>query len=97
LTPDQKARIIVSDLQDQLSNSFDSAKAYVDVHPQYKDIWKTKVLPPFDIANTALKGAMKLAQQQQITPEQIYINLVPLLSKVISAAAEMGLTLPPFK
>jgi len=97
LTPDQKARIVVSDLQGQLGTAFDTAKAYVDVHPQYKDIWKSKVLPSFDVANTALAGAMKLAQQQQITPEQIYINIVPVLKKVIAAAAEMGLTLPSFK
>jgi len=62
LTPNEKARIVIGDIQGQLNGAFDSAKLQIG----YKPEWKTKVVPAFDVANKALAdvGVDAMVQNQ---------------------------------
>lgn len=90
LSPDEKARATVDMMQIQLEETFDQAKAYVELHPEYADVWKAKVVPAFDLANKALADAIELAQKEQITPADIRAKVNPLVNRVIIYLHEIG-------
>jgi hypothetical protein len=90
LTPDEKARIIINDLQTQLSNLWDTGKAYVDANPQYLDTWKQKIVPIFDTANKNLKVAITLSKMNQITPDMVYENIQPSINSIIVMLVQIG-------
>ena len=89
LTPDEKARVIINDLQSQLNTKFDEAKAIVTLKPEYQTIWKTEIVPAFDMANKALKSASILAQQGKMTPDEVYAQITPLIAKVVNLTAKL--------
>lgn len=90
LTPDQKARVVVNDLQNQLNTLFDTGKAYITANPQYQDKWKKQIVPAFDVANKSLLSAMNLAKSGQITPDQVYSQVQPVLNSVINLLVSIG-------
>jgi len=90
LTPDQKARVVLDELQTQLDQNFDLAKNYVDAHPEYAEVWKAEVVPTFDLANKALKDVMDLAQKGEITPEEVRSRVMPFVNKVVTYLVLMG-------
>jgi enamine deaminase RidA (YjgF/YER057c/UK114 family) len=90
LTPDQKARVIVNDLQQQLDQAFDTSKAYVALHPEYQATWQNEVVPAFDVANEAMKNVITLAQNGDITPDEVYEQIQPLLNKILALLASIG-------
>jgi hypothetical protein len=91
LTPDQKAQVIIGDLQGQLTNAFDQGKAYVAANPKYLDTWKTKAVPAFDQANKAIKAAIDLGKTKPLTPEYVYQTVQPRVVEAMSYLAAMGL------
>lgn len=90
LTPDQKARVVVNDLQNQLNTLFDTGKAYITANPQYQDKWKKQIVPAFDVANKGLLSAMTLAKSGQITPDQVYAQIQPVLNSVVNLLISIG-------
>jgi hypothetical protein len=90
LSTDEKARIVVGDLQTQLSNAFDTGKAYVTANPSKQAEWKAKVIPAFDVANKALASAATLAKEGKTTPDAVYAQVQPLLNAVIAALKSMS-------
>ncbi|MCL6542047.1 MAG: hypothetical protein K6T87_15940 [Roseiflexus sp.] len=94
LTPDEKARVIINDLQMQLSSLWDTGKAYVETNPKHQDVWKQKIVPLFDIANRNLKMVIVLAQTKQITPAEVYEVIQPSLNSIILLLVNIGAIKP---
>jgi hypothetical protein len=90
LTPDEKARVIVNDLQQQLNQAFDTSKAYVALHPEYQAKWQGEIVPAFDVANEAMENVILLAQGGDITPDEVYEQIQPLLNKILALLASIG-------
>jgi hypothetical protein len=91
LTPDEKARVVINDLQEQLDNAFETGKSYVIAHPEFTETWENDILPAFDVANTTLHGVIVAAQAgSTVTPEQVYDEVQPLVTKVINMLVSMG-------
>ena len=94
LTPDEKARIIVSDIQAQLNTLFDTSKAYVIANPKYQEKWRTQIIPAFDLTNESLASAMILAKAGKITPDQVYAQVQPILNSLITLLVSIGAVKP---
>jgi hypothetical protein len=90
LTPDEKARVVLNDLQSQLNTLFDTGKAYITANPQYQNKWKTQIVPAFDVANKSLASAMTLAKSGQLTPDQVYAQVQPVINSVINLLVSIG-------
>lgn len=90
LSADEKARIVINDLQGQLNTLFDTSRAYVTANPKYQVDWKTKIVPAFDVANKSLLSAMTLAKSGQITPDQVYAQIQPVMNSVINLLVSIG-------
>lgn len=91
LTPAEQSRIILDGMQSQLDNLFDTGKAYVVLHPEYSDTWKTKIAPAFSAANKSIAAAIKLSMSENITPAQVYETVQPLISEVINLLKSIGI------
>lgn len=94
LTPDEKARVVVNDIQAQLNTLFDTGKAYVMANPKYQDKWKKEIIPAFDLANKTLASANILAKAGKITPDQVYGQVQPVLNSVIALLVSIGAVKP---
>jgi len=90
LTPDEKARIIVSDLQGQLNNLFDTGKTYVTSKPEYQNIWKSTIVPAFDQANKSIATVIALGKTQTLTPDYVYSVVNPRLQEVLNYLVKIG-------
>ena len=90
LTPDQKARIIVNDLQDQLTHAFDTGKAYVTANPKYQDKWKAEIVPAFDVANKALASVIAVGKTKPLTPEFVYGQAQAVVNNVLNLLVQIG-------
>ena len=90
LDPDEKARIILNEGQDQLANLFVVGKTYVDANPEAKEAWQTKIIPVFDTANKTLAHAMALAQVEEITPAEAEAVIQPFLTDIFALLVELG-------
>jgi len=88
LTPDEKARVNINGLQDQLGAWFDAGKIFVDANPKYKEEWKTKVIPSVDLANQAIGAYIATKSNDSAAYKQI----LPLVSKVIATLSAWGIT-----
>ncbi len=53
-TEDEKARIILFGFQKSLKSSLELGVAYVNLHPEKKAEWQTKIIPMFDATNKIL-------------------------------------------
>lgn len=90
LTPDQKARIVINDIQDQLQGLFTNGKAYVTANPQYQTVWNTKIVPAFNVANTNLASIIGLSKTSSITPEMVYSAVQQSVNSVILLLTQIG-------
>jgi len=90
LTSDQKARVVLADLQSQLTNLFDTGEKYVLAHPEKRALWIEKVVPAFKVANDALKVSINLAKQGNITPSKVYAEIQPLIDSVQNLLVALG-------
>jgi len=93
LTRDEKARLITDGWQETLGDLWTEGKAYIAEHPQHQELWKEKVVPAFDIANTTLKDIIDLAQKEDITPQEVEDMMGPLLKKIYGYMAQLGIDL----
>jgi len=90
LTPDEKARIIIGDFQGQLDNLFDQGKAYVVAHPDKQELWKTKAIPAFSVANQSLASVITLGKTKPLTPDQVYAVVQANVNAVVTLLTQMG-------
>ncbi len=90
LTPDAKARIVISDLQGQLDNLFTQGKAYVTANPSKQVEWKNKVNPSFDVANKALADVIAIGKTKPLTPDFVYARVQNSINLVLSLLNTLG-------
>ena len=93
LTPDEKARVVIGDIQDQLDIMFDQAKIYFDAHPEHESVWVNDIVPAFKVANETIADVMALAQAEEITPQLVYSRISPFIAKIVNLVAKYGLIL----
>ena len=94
LTPDQKARIIINDIQGQLNNAFATGKAYVTAKPEYQEKWKTQIVPAFDVANKSLASVIAIGKTKPITPEFVYAQVMQNVTNVLNLLIQIGAIKP---
>lgn len=90
LTPDEKARIVIGDIQGQLDNFFTTGKAYVTANPKYQDKWKKEIVPAFDVANKALAGVITLSRTKPLTPDMVYATVQAQVNNVLALLIQIG-------
>ena len=90
LTPDQKARVVISDLQGQLNGLFDQGKAYVAAKPQHQALWKSQIVPAIDQANKAIKTVIDLGKIKTLTPDYVYLTINPRIAGVVAWLVQIG-------
>jgi len=90
LTPAEQSRVVLSGMQDQLNNLFDTGKAFIALHPEKAETWKTKIVPAFSAANHAIASAVTLCMTENVTPNDVYKAVQPLITEVINLLAEIG-------
>jgi hypothetical protein len=94
LTPDEKGRVVLNDLQTQLNTLFDTGKAFIIANPKHQETWKGQIVPAFDMANKALRVSIELSKTKPITPEQVYAQIQPLINSVITLLVSIGAVKP---
>lgn len=90
LTPDEKARVILDGMQEQLNGLWKTGNEYVAANPQYKDMWKINGIPAFDAANKSLKTTIEIAMTEKITPNVVYEKVQPAINGVIGFLVSIG-------
>lgn len=90
LTPDEKARIIINDLQDQLTHAFDTGKAYVTAKPEYQEKWKSEIVPAFDVANKTLASVITMGKTKPLTPDIVYNQVQGVVTNVLNLLIQIG-------
>jgi hypothetical protein len=90
LTPEQKAQIVISDLQGQLDNAFTQSKVMVMAKPELVDKWKTQIVPAFDVANKALASVIAVGKTKPLTPEFVYAQAQALVTNALNFAIQIG-------
>jgi len=86
LTPDEKARIIIGDIQAQLDGAFDSAKLQIGHKPE----WKTKAVPAFDMANKAIADVIKIGKTKPLDPAMVYMMVQTQVSNALNLCVQLG-------
>jgi len=94
LTPDQKARIVIDDLQGQLDNAFNQCLALVVAKPELRDKWKTQINPAFDLANKALGSVIAIGKTKPLTPEFVYAQVQTQITNALNFAIQIGAIKP---
>ena len=90
VTPDQEARIVLNQVQDNLTVLFDIGKTYVSANPQYQEAWKTKIVPTFDTANKSMAAALALAKEGKYTPADVQAKIMPVINSIVALLAQIG-------
>lgn len=85
LTPDERGRIVLSGVQDQLKIMWDSGQAYVKANPQYSEEWTKKIVPAFSTANQSVTLYVGMVSGGTMTAEAVMLKVEPL----IKALSEM--------
>ena len=93
LTPDEKARVILADMQGQLKNMFQLGKAYVEANPDKRAMWQKQVLPAIEASNRAIGVIMAGGATEKLTPDQIYFHCQMLIDTAFDAMRKMGVML----
>jgi len=94
LTPDEKARIVISDLQGQLTNAFDQGRAFIATKPELLPRWKSEIVPAFDVANKALASVIVIGKTKPITPELVYSQVQAQVTNVLNLLIQLGAIKP---
>lgn len=90
LTPDEKARVVINDLQGQLNGLFDTGKAYVVQKPEHQAMWKQTLVPAFDQTNKALRTVIDLGKTKPLTPEYVYQTVNPRINEIVAYLVKIG-------
>lgn len=90
LTPQEKSRIILNDMQEHLGSLFDTGKSYVVLHPEYQNKWKNDIIPAFSVTNRALASAIMLSKIGTTSPDEVYAQIQPLINTVSSLLFSIG-------
>ena len=90
LTPTEKSRLILGDLQDQLISLKRTGDAYCVIHPEALSEYQAKVLPAISVANKMIKSAILVAATDPVTPAQIYASIVPVINAVSDLLVRLG-------
>jgi len=90
LSPGDQAKIILNQAQDQLTDSFRIGRDYVKSRPEFDGVWKSQIVPGFDVANKSILAALNMAGTGVVTPEKVYAEVMPLVKAVLDKLVEIG-------
>jgi len=94
LTPADQAKVLLEQAQDQLTDNFRIAKEYIAARPQHDAVWEAEIVPAFDLANKAIKSALNLVVEGTITPDKVYVEVMPLVKIVVTKLVAIGAIKP---
>ncbi len=90
-TDDERARIVVSQTQKSLKLAFISAQTFIVSNPKYKDDWKNRVLPMFEVTNNILGDLIKKGQAgQKLTYLQVLVAVGSRVTDIITIIGGWG-------
>ncbi len=90
-TDDEKARIIVSQTQKSLESVAKLTAAVVEKNPQYKNDWKTKVLPMIETTNNILGDLIKKGKSgQKLTYLEVLAAVGGRVTEIINIVKGWG-------
>ncbi len=91
LTEDQRARVILSGIEDSNGILFDAGKVFITAQPRYALEWKGAAVPAFDQVNLVLADLeAQGAAGQQITMQMIVGNLQLRVADIVSIYTRWG-------
>lgn len=90
LTPDERGRIVLSGVQDQLRIMWNSGQAYVKANPQYAEEWTKKIVPAFSTANQAVIMYIGMVSGGTMTAEAVLIKIEPLVKAISDLLKGIG-------
>lgn len=91
LTLDEKSRVVLDGMQDQLDTSWKTGMDYVKKNPQYSQTWVTEITPAFSTANKKLAEYMGLVSAGTKTPVQALTEMEPFLGKITELMKKIGI------
>jgi hypothetical protein len=91
-TEDERARIVLNQMQMSLDTLLDTGAAYVAVHPEKKADWQQRVLPMFKSVNNMIGENIKLAKENQgkVTVAQVMAAIQPKITEIEAVAIAWG-------
>lgn len=90
-TDDERARIIIKQTQSSLKNVSILTATVVEKNPQYKDAWKTKVLPMIETVSDILGDLIKKGQAgQKITYLEVLAAIGGRVTDIIAIVKGWG-------
>ena len=90
LTPDERGRIVLSGVQEQLRIMWDSGQAYVRSNPQYAEEWTRKIVPAFSTANQAVIMYIGMVSGGTMTAETVLTKIEPLIKAISDLLKGIG-------
>ena len=91
-TEDEKARLVLNDMQKTVDTLLDLGAIYVSTHPDKKADWQARVLPMFKSVNGMIGENLKLAKlnQGKVTIAQVLAAIQPKLNELEVIAITWG-------
>ena len=94
LTPDERARLVLDQIQTDLECTFDDAKAFVHSLNNMDKLltWRDKILPAFNVANKELKRVQTLMKEDPSlwTPDKVRLEVQGFINDVLNLLTEIG-------
>ncbi len=89
---DERARIVLNQMQTSVDTLLDTGAAYIAVHPEKKADWQQRVLPMFKSVNDMIGENIKLAKANQgkVTVAQIMAAIQPKIAEIEAVALSWG-------
>jgi hypothetical protein len=91
-TEDEKARLILDDLQTSVDSMLEFGEIYVAIHPEKKPDWQTRVLPLFKAVNEMIGKYIPLAEANagKVTVWQVLSTIQPKLAEIEAILIKWG-------
>lgn len=91
-TEDEKARLILADMQESVDSMLQFGESYVATHPDKKSDWQSRVLPLFKSVNDMIGENIKSAKANQgkVTVSGILTAIQPKLTEIETIIVSWG-------
>ena len=90
LTPDEKGRIVLGGIQDQLKTLWTTGQGYVKDNPQYAERWTKEIVPAFSAANQSVALYVGMVSGGSMTAEGALIKMEPILVELKKLLTAIG-------
>jgi hypothetical protein len=91
-TEDEKARLILADMQTSVDSMLDFGSIYIASHPDKKTDWQTRVLPLFKAVNDMIGENIQLAKANEgkVTVAGVLSTIQPKIAEIEAIVISWG-------